>query len=230
MHRKLTIALLGIALIASFALAGCAGQDGKVYLAVVRDSQYGVYCVLDSGLGLPDGWTVGTQNSATEYEVNEGAYSGLYNLAYYSGTHSEGWYQFNINSSTDQVFLNDTIYTQYDSSTAAYEAYNSVSYHVPLTFSLQKEKGEFLKNGQDRHYVLSLTWNGDAGVSYNGMSMAKTILADTADKLVMEFSGAPDKLTLTIDKKAAGAPSLANMSRSAVEMKTVSGGSVKIAP
>jgi hypothetical protein len=205
---RMTWGFSALVLLAVVIFSGCTGQDGKVYLSVTSD-YYG-YCVADSGIGFPETWSWNTS-----YEVNPGTWAIIYNLATTNGTNIGYYngYSYSYKAYTNSSNSKDSLMIIYansplSASSICYSAAKQVvkdGYYLGVSFKLEKEKGAFLKDGQDRDYVLDLAWNGggDSTISYNGVPMTKTVLANTEDKVVLQFDSDYDRITLSFDKNAA---------------------------
>jgi len=195
MKRKLQGAFVGLVLLAAVAFTGCTGKDGSVYLTITPESTYSLYGGFDSGLGLPSDWY-----SNTEYKVNAGTWNGAYVLAYYS-SNSGSYYYYNTN--TDGIWSSYNAY--YDAFYVAKAVYDLGSgFRISGSIKLDKNSGSFLKDGEDRHYVLTLGWYySDSTLLYNKVALPSRVILNTDQQLIKEFSSGSDTITLTFTKKPA---------------------------
>jgi len=195
MKRKLQGAFVGLVLLAAVAFTGCTGSDGSVYLTVNPESPYSLCGAFDKGLGLPSGWY-----SNTEYKVNAGTWNGAYVLAYYSYNSGSTYYYY---ANTYSGYWTSS--THVDAFYIAQDVYNLGSaYRISGSIKLESNKGSFLKDGADRHYVLTLGWSySDSTLSYNGVALSSRVIANTDQQIVKEFSSDSDTITLTFAKKSA---------------------------
>jgi hypothetical protein len=198
MKRKLLWACVGLALLAAVAFTGCTGSDGSVYLTVTPEkSSYSLCGGFDTGLGLPSGWY-----SNTEYKVNAGTWNGAYVLAYYS-YYSSGSYPYVYYTNTDGYVANSKYVDAFYIAQAVYNL--GSAYRISGSIKLDKNSGSFLKDGTDRHYVLTLGWYySDSTLSYNGVALSSRVIANTDQQLIKEFSSDSDTITLTFKKSATG--------------------------
>ena len=195
MKRNIQWAFMALVLLTAVAFSGCTGSDGNVYLTVNPESPYSLCGAFDKGLGLPSGWY-----SNTEYKVNAGTWNGAYVLAYYSSNSGSTYYYY---ANTYNGYWTSS--THVDAFYIAQAVYNLGSaYRISGSIKLESNKGSFLKDGTDRHYVLTLGWYyADSTLLYNKVALSSRVIANTDQELIKEFSSDSDTITLTFTKKSA---------------------------
>jgi hypothetical protein len=217
----LSLVLVFVALFSSCSLLD--GKSGNAYLDITCPSGYSFYANVSPGLGFPDPWY-----GNTSYLANSGTWSYYYAIASYFGTSGSGYlYSVNaVDNALGQYGLAGNWYdTNYSTFDAAYDAFSN-GYYFSGSMNISTNPGVLFSNGADRNYTLVLGYDyGSSYIFYAGVKLPSKVLADNDVLTVMQFRGAKDTITLTLNKRLSKSPSDGATKKNAMGFANAASGS-----